>query len=81
MRTIEAVKTLAEWDRYGWSVFTLRDLRNLFPHRSDKTLSESLRRMVRQGCLSGWPTGSSSIPSRATAVWGCWNGLPVRSAT
>ena len=51
VRTNEAVKTLAEWDRYGWSVFTLRDLRNLFAHRSDKTLSESLRRMVRQGVL------------------------------
>ncbi len=51
MRTIEAVKSLAEWDRYGWSVFTLADLRKLFPHRSDKTLSESLRRMVQQGVL------------------------------
>ena len=51
VRTIEAVKTLAEWDRHGWSVFTLSDLRKLFPHRSDKTLSESLRRMVRQGVL------------------------------
>ncbi len=51
MRTAEAVKTLAEWDRYGWNVFTLSDMRKLFPHQSEKTLSESLRRLVRQGLL------------------------------
>ncbi len=51
MRTVEAIKTLAEWDRYGWKVFTLSDMRKLFPHESEKTLSESLRRLVRQGLL------------------------------
>ncbi len=51
MRTAEAVRILAEWDRYGWAVFTLADLRKLFPHSADKTLSESLRRLVRQGLL------------------------------
>ena len=51
MRTTEAVKTLAEWDRRGRIVFTLSDLRKLFPHQSDKTLSESLRRLVFNGLL------------------------------
>ena len=51
MRTVEAVKTLAEWDRRGRIVFTLADLRKLFQHRSDKTLSESLRRLVHSGLL------------------------------
>ncbi len=51
MRTVEAVKILAEWDRYGWNVFTLSDMRKLFPNQSEKTLSESLRRLVKQGLL------------------------------
>jgi len=51
MQTVEAVKTLAEWDRYGWNVFTLSDMRKLFPHQSEKTLSESLRRLVDKGLL------------------------------
>ena len=51
MRTTEAIKTLAEWDRQGRIVFTLSDLRKMFPHQSDKTLSESLRRLVFNGLL------------------------------
>ena len=51
MHTVDAVKTLAEWDRYGWNVFTLSDMRKLFPHQSEKTLSESLRRLIRKGLL------------------------------
>ena len=51
MRTVDAIRTLAEWDRRGRIVFTLSDFRKLFPHRSDKTLSESLRRLVRDGLL------------------------------
>ncbi len=51
MHTVEAIKTLAKWDRYGWIVFTLSDMRKLFPHQSEKTLSESLRRLVQNGVL------------------------------
>lgn len=51
MHTVEAVKTLAEWDQNGWNVFTLSDMRKLFPHQSEKTLSESLRRLVQKGLL------------------------------
>ena len=51
MRTVDAIRILAEWDRRGRIVFTLSDLRKMFPHRSDKTLSESLRRLVRDGLL------------------------------
>ena len=51
MRTVEAVKTLAEWDRCGWNVFTLSDMRKLFPQQAEKTLSESLRRLVGYGLL------------------------------
>ena len=51
MQAVEAVKTLTEWDRYGWNIFTLSDMRKLFPHQSEKTLSESLRRLVQKGLL------------------------------
>ena len=52
MRTVDAVKTLAGRSRGGQAVFTLGELREIFPHRSDKTLSESLRRLVRYGLLA-----------------------------
>jgi len=51
MRTVDAIKTLAAWDRLGRTVFTLADLRKLFPHRSDKALSASVGRLVREGLL------------------------------
>ena len=51
MLTTEAVRTLSEWDRRGRIVFTLSDLRKIFPNQSEKTLSESLRRLVFNGML------------------------------
>lgn len=62
MRTVDAVKVLAEWDRRGRTVFTLADLRKLFPHQAEKTLSESLRRLVRQGLLERVATGVYANP-------------------
>ncbi|MBL1437444.1 MAG: hypothetical protein COB08_014730 [Rhodobacteraceae bacterium] len=51
MKTIEAIKTLTEWDQRQRSVFKMTDLRMLFPEPSEKTFSEGLRRLVRLGVL------------------------------
>ena len=51
MKSLEAVKTLALWDRQDKSVFSVADLRRVFPERSEKTFSEGLRRLVAQGVL------------------------------
>ncbi len=51
MRAAHAIRTLADWDRRGRSVFTFQDMRMLFPGESAKTLSESLMRLVRADLL------------------------------
>ena len=51
MRTVEAVKMLADWDRRRRAVFSFSDMRMMFPHESAKTLSESLGRLARNGLL------------------------------
>ena len=51
MKTVEAVKTLWEWDRRGRSVFLVSDLRKMFPERSARTFAGGLRRLVKQGVL------------------------------
>ena len=51
MKALDAVKTLALWDRRDRSVFSMADLRRVFPERSEKTLTEGLRRLVAQGVL------------------------------
>ena len=45
------MKSLMEWDRRGHAVFSSTDLRAIFPERSEKTFSEGVRRLVRQGVL------------------------------
>ena len=62
MHTVEAVKILAKWDQYGWNVFTLSDMHKLFPNQSEKTLSESLRRLVQKGLLERVANGVFVIP-------------------
>ena len=51
MKTVEAMKTLMEWDNRGRAVFSVEDLRVIFPERSRKTFSMGLNRLVRQGVL------------------------------
>ena len=51
MKSLEAVKTLTQWDQQDKSVFAVTDLRRMFPERSEKTFSEGLRRLVAQGVL------------------------------
>ena len=51
MKALEAAKALTLWDRRDKSVFTVGDLRRIFPERSEKTFSEGLRRLVAQGVL------------------------------
>lgn len=51
MKTVDAMKTLMEWDARGREVFSVDDLRAMFPERSPKTFAAGLRRLVRQGVL------------------------------
>ena len=51
MKALEAAKTLALWDRQDRSVFSITDLRRIFPERSGKTFTEGLHRLVAQGVL------------------------------
>lgn len=46
-----ALRTFAEWSRRGRDVFTVSDLRTLFPDDREDALSESLRRLVHDGFL------------------------------
>ena len=51
MKTIDAMKTLMDWDNRGRAVFTVEDLRAIFPERTGTALSQGLRRLVRSGVL------------------------------
>ena len=51
MKTVEAIKILWDWDRRSRSVFSVADLRKMFPERSRKTFAEGLGRLVKQGIL------------------------------
>lgn len=51
MKTVESIKILWEWDRRGRSVFSVADLRKMFPERSRKTFAQGLARLVSQGFL------------------------------
>ena len=51
MKALKAVRTLWELDRKGRRVFSVMDLRTIFPERSENTFSDGLRRLVDQGVL------------------------------
>ncbi len=57
MKTIEAAKTILEWDMRGHDLFTTSDLRKIFPESNEKSFSEGLRRLVRAGFLQRVATG------------------------
>lgn len=57
MKTIEAAKTILEWDQRGRDVFTTSDLRKIFAGSTEKNLSEGLRRLVKAGFLQHVATG------------------------
>lgn len=46
-----AIKRFTDWGVRGRYVYTLRDLRRIFPEDSAKTLKEGLARLVRAGML------------------------------
>ena len=48
---MDAIKVLWDWDRRERCVFSVTDLRKMFPERSPKTFAEGLRRLVKQGFL------------------------------
>lgn len=47
----DALKVFAGWSAKGRDVFTIADLRVLFPDDRDDALSEALRRLVKDGIL------------------------------
>lgn len=51
MRIRDASRKLAAWSARGKDVFTLADLRVLFPDDREDALSEGLRRLVKDGLL------------------------------
>lgn len=51
MRSVEAARTLAQWNQRGRDVFNLSDLRKMFRGDSDKAFSEGLGRLVENGLL------------------------------
>lgn len=67
MKSVEAARILAGWNRRGRDVFNLSDLRKMFRDDSGKTFSEGLGRLVKNGLLERVARGVyvnplSSIP-------------------
>ena len=68
MRAIDAQKEFDRLDHENQAVFTLGDLREIFPNEVEKTLSESLRRLVRRGILERAANGLYFNP-RSNRSW------------
>lgn len=51
MKSLEAVKTLDDFDKQGKFVFTKHDLAKLFAENKPKALTEGLNRLVKTGLL------------------------------
>ena len=51
MKTVDAIKILCGLDRDGRAVFSVAELRCIFPERSRHTFTAGLRRLVAQGIL------------------------------
>ena len=51
MKTVDAIKILCDLDRDGRAVFSVAELRSIFPERSGNTFTAGLRRLVAQGIL------------------------------
>jgi len=65
MKTLTAMKVLNEWSFRDRTVFTVSDLRKLFPDISAKTFSEGLRRLVSRGVLVNAARGIYVNPATA----------------
>ena len=51
MKTVDAISILWELDRDGRAVFSVAELRKIFPERSGHTFTDGLRRLVTKGIL------------------------------
>ncbi len=51
MRSLQAIKSLTEWERQGRVVFTYSDLRKVFRHDSDPAFRSGLASLTRNGVL------------------------------
>ena len=52
MKTKDASKTFGKLDQCGQAVFTIDELRNIFPDRSEKTFTAGLSQLVKKACCS-----------------------------
>ena len=66
MKANEAETILSTRLKHGQAVFSLNDLRSLFPERTEKTFTEGIRRLTRLGILTraarGVYVNSNAIP-------------------
>ena len=70
MKTVDAIKTLCDLDRDGRAVFTVAELRSIFPERSGHTFTAGLRRLVAQGILKSAAHGVYvNALSRGPRAW------------
>ena len=51
MKSVDAIKILCNLDRNGRAVFSVAELRGIFPEQSRHTFTDGLRRLVAQGIL------------------------------
>ena len=51
MKSVDAIKILCDLDRDGRAVFSVAELRGIFPERSRHTFTAGLRRLAAQGIL------------------------------
>lgn len=51
MKSVDAIKILCNLDRDGRAVFSVAELRCIFPERSGHTFTDGLRRLAAQGIL------------------------------
>ena len=78
MKTVEAIGTLCDLDRDGRAVFSLAELRNIFPERSDHTFTAGLRRLTAQGILKRADTASRqrlTFAKRHLVLCSCHTGI------
>lgn len=62
MNKIDALKILKQWDRAGKYVFTKHDFNKLFANQRQKTIDESLNRLVKCGLLQRVCRGIYVLP-------------------
>ncbi len=69
MKANEAETILSARLEQGQVVFSLKDLRSLFPERSEKTFTEGIRRLTRMGILTRAARGVYVNSKKKNGFW------------